>query len=93
MATLKLIFIDIGRMRVAIWQGRRELDALDVSFSGDLDTLLIGAIDKILKRTRISLLSLQSVSVGGSANHSSLAWRVAQTCATVLRKTRAYPGQ
>ncbi len=84
--SLTLTFTGRGRMRVRLADGRKLLDAVDFSFDSDLDTLLIGAIDKILKRNRIPLLSVMRVSVGGEVDRTSLAWRVAQTCAAAVRK-------
>ena len=55
------------------------IDTLDFSFQGNLDDLLIAAVDKIMKRNKIETLSLKTVKVSGKVNKESSAYKIAQT--------------
>lgn len=99
MTSLEFIFSGQGKFSVVLLDGGRMVETIDFLFGpvkGDFETLLIGAIDKILKRNSIPKLSLYSVSIGGFVEKSSLSYGVAVVCAAALcwpyrqsRRTRA----
>ncbi len=62
-------------------QGRRDkkcIDSLTFDFESNLDSVLISAVDKILKRNKIETLSLKSVKILGDIQESSSANRIVQ---------------
>ena len=76
---LVLYFTKIGEIEVRLVKGARVVDALDFSFHGNLDDLLISAVDKILKKNRIRALSLKTVRVDGDVDKNSSAYKIAAT--------------
>ncbi|MBI2068489.1 MAG: hypothetical protein HYT67_00035 [Candidatus Yanofskybacteria bacterium] len=74
---LVINFVDIGKIRLELKQGRRVEDTLDFSFHGNLDDLLISSVDKVLKENRIEALSLKTVSIGGDVDKNSSAYKIA----------------
>ena len=70
-------FTNIGKITLALKQGRHVVDALDFSFQGNLDDLLIAAVDKIMKRNRIGTLSLKTIKIEGNIDENSSAYKIA----------------
>ena len=67
------------RVSVALDVGKEPLGAVDFLFDNNLETLLIAAIDKLLKKNRIDPSSLNKVKIGGVIDKNSLAYRIART--------------
>jgi len=67
------------QIRLELEQDEGRVEAVDFSFDRNLDTLLIENIDKILKRNRITALSLGAVKVAGAVDPNSSAYKIVQT--------------
>ena len=63
---LIIYFKKIGEMEIRLIKAGKLIDALDFSFHGNLDDLLISSVDKVLKKNRIETLSLKTVKVLGN---------------------------
>lgn len=74
---LVIFFKKIGEIELKLKQGARLIDALDFSFHGNLDDLLISSVDKVLKENRIEALSLKTISVEGNVDKNSSAYKIA----------------
>lgn len=75
---LTATFTGYKRLRVVLSRRGRELDRLDIAFHANLDTLLLEAVDTILKRNRIDKSSFFSCSVGGIIDKASSAYKIAK---------------
>lgn len=87
MISVAIMFRDREKISVILFDRKHVKDSVDLLFNpakGDFGTLLIGAIDKILKRNSISLLSSYTVSIGGFIEKSSLSYGVAVACAAAF---------
>jgi len=82
---LVINFTGHKQIRLELWNGSSLLDAVDFSFDKNFDTLLIAAVDKILKQTRISPMSLKGVRIAGKVDKNSSAYKIAQTLANALQ--------
>ncbi len=82
---LHIGFTGMQAVRLTVRRGTAVLGAVDFSFDKNFDTLLIAAVDKILKQTRISPTSLKDVKIGGKVDKNSSAYKIAQTLATALQ--------
>ena len=63
------------------------LDSIDFSFHGDLDTVLIQAVDKLLERNKLDKLSLSQGVVTGNIDETSSSYRVAQAFLEAIKLT------
>ncbi len=72
---LTITFLENGKeVALALGQGERLIIPIDFHF----DTHLIDAVDKILKKNRIDILTFREVSVEPGPASSSAAHRIAQ---------------
>ncbi|HVZ11195.1 MAG TPA: hypothetical protein VG941_02170 [Candidatus Paceibacterota bacterium] len=60
-------------------------DQLIISLDMRLDTLLVTSIDKILKKNRIDLAHLKSVTIGENIDPASVAYGIARAVAEALK--------
>lgn len=74
---LIIYFKKVGEIELRLMRGTKLIDALDFSFHGNLDDLLISSVDKVLKENRIEELSLKTVSIGGNVDKNSSAYKIA----------------
>ena len=77
--TFNIHFTGFKQVRLELFQGDQEIDAVDFGFDSNLDTVLIQSVDKILKRNRITTSSLTEVKVVGDVDPNSSAYKIAQT--------------
>ena len=68
-----------GEVELKLQDGKRLIDTLTFEFEANLDSVLISAVDKIMKRNRIETLSLKTVKVAGNIEKSSSAYKIAET--------------
>lgn len=59
--------------------GRKIIDLLDLNFDRNLDEVLIGAVDKILEKNKIDILSLKKGAITGKLAKESLSHQVAKS--------------
>lgn len=71
--------IERNKLRLKLKEGKQVLDTVDFAFDKNVDTLLIGSIDKFLKRNKIDILSLKTVNVSGDIDKNSSLYKVIQT--------------
>lgn len=74
-----------GEGELKIMDGKKCIDTLTFNFEANLDSVLISAVDKILKRNKISSLSLKTIRVAEDAGKSSSAYKIAQTFIEALK--------
>lgn len=77
-------FMARGQGEVALTEANKQLDIESFEFHRNLDMVLLETIDKLLKRNRITLLSLEKVSIEGDIEQNSLAYTIAKTCAEAI---------
>ncbi len=87
---LLLYFKKIGEIEVRLTKAGKLIDALDFSFYGNLDDLLISSVDKILKENRIETLSLKTVKVEGNFDKNSSAYKIAVSFAEAFKKAHKW---
>lgn len=73
------------QVSVALDAGKDRLGHVDFSVDNNLETLLIDAIDKLLKKNRIDPSSLNKVRIGGVVDKNSLAYRIARTVVRAMK--------
>ena len=66
-----------GEIELRLLSGKVLISTLDFSFQGNLDDLLIAAVDKIMKRNRIGTLSLKTIKIEGNIDENSSAYKIA----------------
>ena len=77
-----------GEVELKLLNGKRLIDTLTFEFESNLDSVLISAVDKIMKRNRIETLSLKTVKVAGNIEKSSSAYKIAQTFIEALKSSK-----
>ena len=75
-------------MELKLQEGKRLIDTLTFEFEANLDSVLISAVDKIIKRNRIETLSLKTVKVLGNVEKSSSAYKIAQTFIEAIKASK-----
>ena len=75
-------------MEIRLTKAGKLIDALDFSFHGNLDDLLISSVDKVLKKNRIETLSLKTVKVLGNIEKSSSAYKIARTFIEAIKASK-----
>ena len=75
-------------MELKLQEGKKLIDSLTFDFEANLDSVLISAVDKILKRNRIETLSLKTVKVLGNVEKSSSAYKIAQTFIEAVKASK-----
>ena len=68
-----------GEVELKLLNGKRLIDTLTFEFESNLDSVLISAVDKILKRNRIETLSLKTIKTAGEVDKFSSANKIAET--------------
>lgn len=81
-------FKDRGNVKLQLKNGRVLIDTLTFSFEANLDSMLIAAVDKILKGNRIERLSLKTVKVAGDIEKSGSAYKIAQTFIEAIKASK-----
>ncbi|MEK7121742.1 MAG: hypothetical protein AAB857_03475 [Patescibacteria group bacterium] len=76
---LIIYFKKIGEIELQLKHDGVLTDTLAFEFEANLDSVLIAAVDKIMKRNKIETLSLKTVKVSGKVNKESSAYKIAQT--------------
>jgi len=66
-----------GEIELRLKRGGVCIDTLTFDFEANLDSVLISAVDKILKRNKIETLSLKTVKIGGDIDKNSSAYKIA----------------
>ena len=74
-----------GEAELQLRDEKKLIDSLTFEFEANLDTVLIEAVDKILKKNTIDTSSLKTVKVVGEVNKDSSAYKVAQTFVEALK--------
>jgi len=77
-----------GEVELKLQEGKRLIDTLTFEFEANLDSVLISAVDKIIKRNRIETLSLKTVKVLGNVEKSSSAYKIAQTFIEAIKASK-----
>ena len=77
-----------GEVELKLQDGKKLIDSLTFEFEANLDSVLIVAVDKILKRNRIDTLSLKTVKVSGNIEKSSSAYKIAQTFIEAIKASK-----
>jgi hypothetical protein len=77
--TLTIDFAGHKLIQLRLFSDGREIDTVDFSFDSNLDTVLIESVDKLLKRNRITILSLREIAIVGQVDPNSSAYKIAQT--------------
>ncbi len=77
-----------GEVELKLQDGGRLIDTLTFDFEANLDSVLIVAVDKILKRNRIDTSSLKTVKVAGNVNKDSSAYKIAQTFIEAIKASK-----
>ena len=85
---LVLYFKKIGEIEIRLTKAGKLIDALDFSFHGNLDDLLISSVDKVFKRNRIETSSLKTVRIGGDVDKNSSAYKIAQTFIEAIKASK-----
>ena len=83
-------FANIGKITLELKQGKKWIDALDFSFHGNLDDLLISSVDKVLKKNRIEASSLKTIKVEGNVDKNSSAFKIAFTFVQAWKKAHKW---
>ena len=81
-------FKDRGEVELQLKRGRVLTDSLTFDFEANLDSVLIAAVDKILKRNRIDTSSLKTIKVAGNIEKSSSAYKIAQTFIEAIKASK-----
>jgi len=81
-------FKDRGKVELQLKRGRVLTDTLTFEFEANLDSVLISAVDKIIKRNRIESLSLKTVKVSGNVEKSSSAYKIARTFIEAIKSSK-----
>ena len=74
--TLTIRIIDDRHLRLVLSRGRTHIGQAAVAVDRNLDTVLIAAIDKFLKRNRIPKSSLTTVKAVGAIDKFSSVYRI-----------------
>lgn len=82
---LVIFFKNNKNIELRLFREKKLIDALDFSFSINLDTLLIEAVDKFLKKNRIELLSLHRITITGDVDKNSSAYTVVKTWISAVK--------
>ena len=77
-----------GEVELKLLKGKKLIDALDFSFKGNLDDMLISSVDKILKKNRIETLSLKTIKIEGDVDKNSSAYKIAQTFIEAVKASK-----
>ena len=77
-----------GGVVLKLQDGRRLIDTLTFEFESNLDSVLIAAVDKILKRNRIDTSSLKTVKATGEVSKDSSAYKIAQTFIEAIKASK-----
>lgn len=83
--TLTISFIGHKHIQLQLNADGQQVDAVDFSFDSNLDTVLIETVDKLLKKNRITILSLREITVAGEVDPNSSAYKIAQTFIEALK--------
>ena len=78
----------IGEIELSLKKGGKCIDTLTFDFEANLDSVLISAVDKILKRNKIETLSLKTVMVTGNVEKLSSAYKIAQTFIEAIKASK-----
>ena len=76
---LEINFVENGTIELVGYRDGDIIDRLDFSFKSNLDTQLLTAVDKFLKKNRIDLLSFDPISVTGDVDKNSTAYTIVMT--------------
>ena len=87
---LVIYFKKTGEIELQLTKAGKLIDALDFSFHGNLDDLLISSVDKVLKENRIEALSLKTVGVEGDIDKNSSAYKIAVSFIEALKKAHKW---
>jgi hypothetical protein len=77
-----------GEVVLELRDGKKCIDTLTFEFEANLDSVLIAAVDKILKRNRIDTSSLKTIKVSGNVEKSSSAYKIAQTFIEAIKASK-----
>ena len=77
-----------GEGVLELMEGKKCIDTLTFKFEANLDSVLIAAVDKIIKRNRIETLSLKTVKVSGKVDKGSSAYKIAQTFIEAIKASK-----
>ena len=77
-----------GEVELKLQDGKRLIDTLTFEFEANLDSVLISAVDKIMKRNRIEALTLKTIKVSGKVDKGSSAYKIAQTFIEALKSSK-----
>lgn len=84
-----VIRLGSGEGTLELCHEKLTLDNLDFSFRGDLDGVLIGAVDKLLERNRIDKLSLAQGVVTGNIDETSSSYRIVQAFLEAIKSANS----
>lgn len=79
-----------GEIGLRLKRSRVCIDTLTFDFDANLDSVLISAVDKILKRNKIETLSLKTVKIGGNIDKNSSAHKVALAFCEAWKKAHKW---
>lgn len=79
-----------GEVKLKLQGGGVCIDILTFNFEANFDSVLISAVDKILKRNRIETLSLKTIKIEGNVDKNSSAHKIALTFCEAWKKARKW---
>ena len=77
-----------GEVELKLQEDKRLIDTLTFEFEANLDSVLIVAVDKILKRNRIDTSSLKTVKAIGRGDKGSSAYKIVQTFIEAIKASK-----
>lgn len=77
-----------GEIVLKLLGDKKLIDTLTFNFEANLDSVLIAAVDKVLKENRIDTLSLKTVRIEGEVDKNSLAYKIAQTFIEAIKASK-----
>lgn len=89
---LTIRVVDDRHLRLVISHGRAHIGQVAVAVDRDLDTVLIAAIDKFLKRNRIPKSSLTMVKTAGAIDKFGSVYRIVKACQLAFQCVLQKPG-
>ncbi len=75
-------------MELELRDGKKCIDTLTFNFDANLDSVLISAVDKIIKRNKIDTLSLKTIKAAGKVDKFSSAYKIVQTFIEAIKASK-----
>lgn len=79
-----LVTVDEDKVTLRLMAGPKLIDETTLTLSQGFDTLLITALDKLLRRNKLKKLSLNKAYILGKVKQEAVSWRVIAVFAEAL---------